>query len=199
MLLPVLLALSIQRPSTITFVRHGETVANKTGKYSEKTLNTFSAEGQLGVDRLTQRLVRGVKFDRILVSPSPRAMMTIAPYLRLTRQHAIIWPLLYECCTGRRPANAHPVPFKWGSRVSIPKEFRDLFELNPGQDRYPVAPKYNEGLSQVDAAIAEFKRLYSGGSILIVGHSGQGGHFIHELTGKWIKLDNAKEVVVRTP
>jgi broad specificity phosphatase PhoE len=183
----------------LTFVRHGETVANSTSVYNERTLNSFSDKGQKEVFDLTQRLVSGPSFDRILVSPAPRVLKTIAPYLRAKGLRATIWPLLYECCTGHRPKGAHATQFTYGEPIKIPSDLANLFILEPSHDRYPVAPQYNQGLAQVDASVSEFRKLYSKGRVLLVGHSGQGGHFIHELTGKWIKLDNAREISLRVP
>jgi len=184
-------AVAFQRGHTLTFVRHGETVANATGKYNSKTLNALSKRGQSQASALTQELLRQPRFDTILVSPAPRAMGTIAPYLRATHTQAVIWPLLYECCTGRRPKDAHATHFGFGARIRIPNEFAGLFRLIPGHDRYPQADKYNEGLCQVDASLSEYKSLYAKGRVLMVGHSGHGGHFIHALTGKWRKVENA--------
>ncbi len=190
---------TLRGPVSVTFVRHGETVANATGKYNSKTLNTLSAKGAKQAFDLSQRLEAGPRFDRILVSPAPRVMQTIASYLRATHTQATIWPLLYECCTGRRPKDAHATQFTYGEKIKIPAEFNGLFILEPGHDRYPIAPKYNEGLAQVDASVAEFKQRFTRGRILLVGHSGQGGHFIRALTGKWIKVDNAREIAVPLP
>ncbi len=134
------------------------------------------------------------RFDRILASPSPRVLYTIAPYLRRTGQRAVIWPLLYECCSGRRPHNAHPTSFKYGGRCVVPEDLKGLFVLMPGEERLPVSPDYNSGLAQVEQSVREFRSRFSRGTVLLAGHSGQGGHFIHEVTGRWIKLANAQPV-----
>ena len=182
-----------------TFVRHGETVANATGKYNSRSLNALSAKGQREVKALTAELLAEPKFDLILVSPSPRALKTIAPYLEASHQTAVVWPLLYECCTARRPKGAHATKFSYGPRIAIPIDLKPYFSLMPGETRFPEAASYNAGLAQVDAAVGEFRRKFAHGRMLLVGHSGQGGHFIHALTGRWIKLDNAKTVSVRYP
>jgi broad specificity phosphatase PhoE len=174
------------------FVRHGETLANATGHYSAATVDTFSPKGRQEVRALTGELLKMPRFDMILVSPSPRAIQTIAPYLVQTRQRAYVWPLLYECCTGRRPPGAKAAPFGFGSKISIPKGLEPYFVPIPGETRFPNAPSYNEGLGQVNATVSEFNRLYRGRNVLLVGHSGNGGHFLHELTGKWIQLKNAE-------
>ncbi len=187
------------KPTDLVFVRHGETVANATGKYNSKTLNVFSEKGQAGVDDLTRRLLSEPKFEKILVSPSPRALKTIAPYLRASHQKATVWPLLYECCTGHRPKNAAATRFSYGAKVVLPKDIADLFIVDPSRNRLPVASDYNAGLAQVEASIEEFRRSYAGTRILLVGHSGHGGQFLHAFTGRWQKVDNTKEIRVSIP
>ena len=182
----------------MTFVRHGETVANATGKYNSKTLNTFSSKGQKGVDALTQRLIAAPRFDRILVSPSERALRTIAPYLKATRQVATVWPSLYECCTGKPTPAVPGKGLKFGSKITIPKDIKALFTVEPGHDRLPVAPDFATGLVQVDQSVAEFRQRFNRGRLLIVGHSGHGGHFIHALTSVWHKIENTTEIVFST-
>lgn len=192
MIAAVAFLLASQTSCSVVFVRHGETEANATGHYSDRTLNTFSVKGSQEVASLTRSLVNAPKFTGILVSPAPRTLATIAPYLRATHQRALVWPLLYECCTGHRPPDAHPTPFAFGSVIKIPSAFTDLFTVLPTENRLPIAPDYDRGLSQVDAAVKEFLSRFSHGRVLVVGHSGMGGHFIHALTGRWQKLDNAK-------
>ena len=183
----------------ITFVRHAETVANATGKYNSRTLNSFSAKGQAQISALTDRLSQSLGFDHILVSPSPRAMSTIAPYLAATRQRAVIWPYLYECCTGRRPQGAHATSFGWGPKITVPADMSGLFSVPPGADRFPVAPDYNSGLAQVQAGLEAFRKMRLRGRVLLVGHSGQGGQMIFGLTGKRRKVDNATEITFALP
>jgi len=187
----VILVLPGFAPCVVTFVRHGETVANATGRYSNSTLNSFSAKGAAEVAKLTKFLESAPRFDLILVSPAPRTLATVAPYLAATHQKALVWPLLYECCTARRPAGSHPTSFSYGSRIEIPKQFANLFVLMPSENKLPDAPGYNEGLAQVDSAVQEFRSKFERPRVLVVGHSGMGGHFIHEFTGVWHKLDNA--------
>ena len=109
----------------LVFVRHAETVANATGQYSSSTIDRFSSLGESEVKTLTTKLEKEPFFDRIFVSPSPRALRTIAPYLRATHQRATIWPLLYECCTGHRPADAHPLVSNGDPASKYPKVSRN--------------------------------------------------------------------------
>lgn len=187
------LGLGIQAKTDLTFVRHAETVANATGRYNGRTLNTLSAEGGLQVAALTDRLLKERRWDMILVSPAPRAMRTIAPYLQKTHQKAQIWPLLYECCT-ERPRQKAAAKFSYGSRIEVPADLAPLFEIKPGSDRYPAPRNYGEGLAQVQAALSEFRSKYAGRRILLVGHSAHGGLFLKGLDGKARRVENAKEI-----
>lgn len=188
-----LLLLSAPKPTNITFVRHGETVANATGKYNMKTLNTFSEKGKKGVADLTARLLKQPKYDLILVSPSERALRTVAPYLKATRRKAVVWPLLYECCTGKKePIAKGPLPY--GPKIDLPKDIAAYFIIEPGHDKLPNAPKYGMGLVQVKDCLAEFNKRYLGKNLLIVGHSGHGGQFIYGLTGLRKHVENTKEI-----
>ncbi len=199
-MLPVVsLLVVLTGPTDLVFVRHGETVANATGRYNSRTIDTFSEVGKAEVQALTKQLLGQASFDRILVSPSPRVLRTIAPYLTATHRKGIVWPLLYECCTGRRPKNAAPSRFAYGETIRIPKDIAGLFTIEPGHNRYPVAPDYNAGLAQVNASLTEFQARFAGGRVLLVGHSGHGGQFLHALSGRWRKLENAREVEVDLP
>ena len=180
----------------VTFVRHAETVANATGRYNSRTLNVFSDLGNQQVKALTDRLVAGKPFDTILVSPSERALRTIGPYLRATGQKAIVWPLLYECCTGRRKG-AVATRFGYSGKVSIPPGLGGLFTIIPGSDRLPNSPTYGAGLAQVAECLKVFRAKYAKGRVLVVGHSGHGGHFWYGLTGNRRQVKNAEEMTTR--
>jgi broad specificity phosphatase PhoE len=175
----------------LVYVRHAETLANATGHYSDSTIDTFSVKGHEEVAELTQELLAMPRFARILVSPSPRVLRTIAPYLQATHQRATIWPELYECCTGRRPKGAHATRFAWGETVRIPSDLKKLFVTMPNDDRLPVSGNYNAGLAQVESAVSEFRLQFEKSRVLVVGHSGMGGQFLHALEGRWIQIKNA--------
>ncbi len=197
MLVPLFISLSMRSVTDFTFVRHGETIANATGKYNSQTIDTFSKKGQEQVNRLTQDLMTETQYDVILVSPSPRALYTIAPYLKAKGKKAIVWPLLYECCTMKRPADAHATTFKFGFKIAVPGPIAAQFTVKASENRYPMPSDYNEGLAQVNASVAEFRKKYAGKRVLIVGHSGHGGQFIKALTGKTMRVDNASPIKLR--
>lgn len=180
------------KPIDLTFVRHGETVANATGKYNSRTLNTLSALGEKQVKELTPRLARQPKFDAILVSPSPRALKTIAPYLAQTRQKATIWPELYECCT-ERPKQKEAKTFSYGAKIELGPELAPFF-IVPDGAKYPAPRNYGEGLAQVRVSLDQFRSRYAGMRVLVVGHSAHGGLFLKGLDGKSRHVKNAEEI-----
>lgn len=189
----LLAALVLAPPLHLTFVRHSETVANATGRYNSKTLNVFSERGEKLVASLTEGLLKAPRPDVILVSPSPRALRTIAPYLRRTGRKATVWPLLYECCT-ERPKKPSASSFGYGGKIEIPADVAGLFIVLPGQDRLPAPRGYGEGLAQVRESLRGFRARFHAGRVMLVGHSAHGGLFLRGLTGKAIRVENARPI-----
>lgn len=188
----LLFAIASRRTTEITFARHGETIANATGHYNARTLNVLSAKGEEQAAAMVDRLSKLGHFDVILVSPSERVLKTFAPYLKATHQQATVWPLLYECCTGKREPRPSKGKLRYGAKIRIEANLSPLYRLESGHDRYPDAPDYGNGLLQVDESLREFRAKYLGKRVLLLGHSAQGGQFIHGLTGKWHKISNAQ-------
>lgn len=181
----------------LVFVRHAETLANATGKYNSKTIDTFSPKGESQVKALLPVLLKEKKFDVILVSPSPRALKTVAPYLRDSHQRAYVWPLLYECCTSKRPKDAHATSFTYGGQINVPSVLTPYFQIGRYETKLPVAKDYNAGLAQVAECVKVFKQKYAGKRVLIVGHSGHGGQFLKAFTGKAFHVQNATPIRVK--
>ena len=192
-MLPLLAALIVAPPLHLTYIRHSETVANATGRYNAKTLNAFSARGAQLIGALTTKLEREPRPDTILVSPSPRALRTIAPYLRQTHQKATVWPLLYECCT-ERPKQPEAASFPYGAKIEIPADVASLFVVLPSQDRLPAPRGYGEGLAQVAKAVEGFRSRFHTGRVMLVGHSAMGGLFLKALTGRSLQVKNAEPI-----
>jgi len=186
-------------PAQIVFVRHGETQANATGRYNSRTIDSFSERGKEEVSALTVQL-EAMRFDAIVISPSPRALRTIAPYLRARHLTAEIWPELYECCDAhsRKVKGYTSWQVSFGAIVSVPKDLAGLFKLSPGDDRFILAPSYDDGLRQIRMAADHLRREFDGSGkiVLVVGHSLNGGRLIEALEGKkmagQVRPDNAK-------
>lgn len=183
----------------LVFVRHGETVANATGRYNSRTIDTFSQKGQKEVEALTKEL-DAMHFDGIVVSPSPRALRTIAPYLRAHHLVAAIWPELLECCDAhsKKIKGLSSPQVRYGGVITIPKDLAGVFVFAPGQNRYILAPSYDDGLRQIRLAADHLKQAFggTGKTVLVIGHSLHGGRMIELLEGKTmvgrIRPENAK-------
>ena len=193
-----LLALIPFQPTELTFVRHGQTVANATGRYNSETLNAFSERGKDQVTKLTSKLQK-MEFDAIIVSPSPRALKTVAPFLQRSGKKAEIWPELLECCHqdgAERNLPASP-EVKFGPKIEWDSSLNGLFTLRQDGQRYIEAPTYNDGLRQVEMTVKRIKDTWlgSGKRVLIVGHSIHGGMLVSKLLGGTrIALENAVPV-----
>src|SRR5579863_1945060 len=105
----------------IYFVRHGETVANATGKYNGATLNKLSPTGEKQAAAVAKELA-GVQIDAAIVSPSLRAELTAAETLREHHLKATIWPEFNECCTEHGEARKLPASKRLlkGAAVTVP-------------------------------------------------------------------------------
>jgi broad specificity phosphatase PhoE len=181
------LVVALQRPMELDFVRHGESLANATGKYNSRTIDTFSERGEKEVSALTKEL-NGQRFDAIVVSPSPRALKTIAPFLRAHGLRAEIWPELYECCDAntKKIKGLTSPQIRFGAKIKLPADLAPLFALVPNHDRFILAPSYDDGLRQIELAADRLKRTFGGTGkrVLVVGHSLHGGRMIELLEGK---------------
>lgn len=198
MLASTVLLLVAWTPTTLTFVRHAETIANATGRYNSQTLNAISNKGLVQTKTLTNTLLTQ-NFDDILVSPSPRALKTVAPYLERTGQQAEVWPELLECCHQKGKEKTKPAlpQVKLGQAIELPLAFRGLFKFRIGGERYIQAPTYADGRKQVELAKHRLLSKFSGSGkrVLLVGHSINGGKLIAMLTGgKTIKVENGKPI-----
>lgn len=167
-------------------MRHGETVANATGRYNGRTIDAFSDRGRKQVAALTQALTK-VRFDVIVVSPSPRALRTIAPYLAAhPGVKAEIWPELYECCDAhsRKIHGLTSAKVRYGGKIAPPADIARYFTLPPGKDKFILAPSYDDGLRQIRMAAARLRAEFPSKVVLVVGHSLHGGRLIELLEGE---------------
>jgi broad specificity phosphatase PhoE len=178
-----------QRTTTeVYFVRHGETEANATGHYNSKTINAFSTKGLAEVKSLPGRL-QAVHFNSAICSPSPRALFTAYEVLRAQNLRAEVWPEFNECCTqvGRaRKLPAHANPLHTVGPVRVPVSISRYFGRVPGHDQMIADGNYQDGLAVTQAAVTRFKSRFagSGRTVLVVGHSGQGGRFVELMLGQ---------------
>lgn len=189
-------------PTRLHLLRHGETVANQTGKYTKETLNVLSERGEEQVRDLTERLLAGPKFDAIVVSPVPRAMMSIRPYLARTKSVAEIWPSIAECCHQKDKTIRADAGLPLGQPVKIAAEDRPYFRVRPGAERWYAPADYAEGIKQVEALADQLTERFAGKGqrVLWVGHGIIGALLIAKMRDRKldlaVKLDNGQVTIL---
>jgi broad specificity phosphatase PhoE len=156
----------------IYFVRHAETQRNATGESNSGNYNTFSSAGVEQVNMLTNKL-KTMHFDAILVSPAPRALNTILPYLKETGQKAVIWPELTECCWQQDRGSIAEGQLTPGSPIELSDEQKEYFTFRDANSMRNYGNRsYADGIAQSHYAENLLRQHYfgSGKTILIVGH-----------------------------
>lgn len=156
----------------IYFVRHAETIKNATGIHNSGNGNDFSDKGNEQVTQLTDQL-KTLHFNAILVSPAPRALNTILPYLKESGQTGQIWPEFTECCWQSERNDIADGQLVTDSAIQLNQAQEPFFTFRDENARYNYANhNYADGVAQVRHGEALFAQRYlnSGKTILIVGH-----------------------------
>ena len=169
----------------IYFVRHAETIKNATGLHDSGTSNDFSDKGAEQVTMLTDRL-KALHFDAILVSPAPRALDTLLPYLKESGQAGEIWPELTECCWQREHSNLEGGRLIVDSAIQLNHAQQPYFTFRDEHASNNYANRsYADGVAQVRHAEELLKQRYfgSGKTLLIVGHYHAGRILLADLLG----------------
>lgn len=197
------LAARAARPTRLHVVRHAETVANQTGKYTKETLNVLSERGEEQRRQLTDRLLAQPKFDLIIVSPVPRAMMSIRPYLVASKAVAEIWPAIAECCHQKDKTIDPAALLPKGSDIKIKPEDAACFRTaEPDESRWYAPADYAQGIKQVEHLAAQIHARFSGSgkNVLLIGHGINGSLLIAKLLGRKldlkVNLENAQETLL---
>jgi broad specificity phosphatase PhoE len=177
----------------IYFVRHAETVANRTNHHSEDNARRFTQEGEAAALELVNKLAP-YHFDHILVSPLFRTRATILPYLQHNGLTAEIWPELAECCW--QPEKGAPVPetIRQGKAIVLEPEHAPFFTFrDENAKRYIDDRTYAEGLAQIKRSYELLKGRFGGRgeSILIIGHSLAGIRLLDEIIGEHNNITGA--------
>jgi broad specificity phosphatase PhoE len=159
------------------FVRHAQTLANAKGVTNTHTSSTFTDEGLAQIDTLTAAL-QGFHFDAILVSPTERTLLTIAPFLKASGQKGMVWPELTECCWQKERGDVASGQLVTSGEVRLTPEHAPLFGFRDSEGSKLYANRsYPDGVAQVNRAAELIRQRYgnSGKTLLVVAHyhSGQ--------------------------
>ena len=165
-------------------VRHAETVANVTQEYTDETQRRFSDKGQAEIRALARQL-GAEKIDRVIVSPTVRALKTIAPYLEQEKRNAEIWPELEECCWQDATGSERISELPRGARVEVDPSLEGLFRFR-SEDRshWYDARTAEESDFVVKRAVETIRDRFShtGETVVVVSHFHMGRKLIGALT-----------------
>jgi broad specificity phosphatase PhoE len=167
----------------IYLVRHGETMGNVTGNYTEENQRRFSERGLKQIDALTERL-QGYRFDEIIVSPLWRTQKTILPYLQQTGATAEIWPELMESDCGLSGDEQPAADITLGEEIERIDEEKFRYRDGNSTRLYACATR-KESLAQIQRGVSLLLERYrgTGKTILVVGHGCTGSRYAELLLG----------------
>jgi broad specificity phosphatase PhoE len=169
----------------VYILRHGETMGNVTGDYSEQNQRTFSPNGLKQVEDVPNRL-QGLPIHHILVSPLWRTQHTILPYLKATGMQAEIFPAIEECdcgINGREPDVGLTLRKQ---AAEIIEEGTNYFFFSGDLATARYAPTHPaEGAAILREAVDQILSRFGGTtqSVLLVTHSCTGGRLMELLLG----------------
>lgn len=169
----------------IYFVRHAQTVSNAKGVNNTKNSSTFSYDGVVQIDMLTEALGK-YRFDAILVSPTERTLYTILPYLLETGKKAEVWPEITECCWQRDRGDVEGGQLIQDKDIQLPSEIASQFTFRDRNSARAYGNhSYADGIAQVRRGAELIRQLYgnSGKTLLIVAHYHSGQVLLGELLG----------------
>jgi broad specificity phosphatase PhoE len=146
-------------PTTFYIVRHGESEANATSRFSGRLDSPLTERGRVQSVALAD-VLEDVAFDRIVATPLSRSMDTALVIARRRKMPVDVVPDLIEIDVGERTG----------------KTFDEVRGLPGWRDDGFVAWPGGETLEQVvERALRAMRRLHretAGGRILVVGHGG---------------------------
>jgi len=189
------------------FVRHAQTRANATHKYTKKNEKTISTKGRKQIVKLVRKLTKyHGPFDQIIVSPTVRTRETILAYLKeKPYQTAEIWPEVSECCWQKKDDGIKP-NYRNRGHIGLRKEHRSYFHFRSMSETdmaWHSSDSFADGKRQMAKALHLLKARYShsGKKILIVTHYYAGLKMMNALLGDDYKelhvFKNAKISLIR--
>lgn len=168
----------------VVFVRHGETVANVSGRYTSATVNRLTENGVRKASEVAALLSKET-FDEIIVSPAPRCVETAHHLLKRVGLRAAVWPELEEVSTSTLRDKSKGGKPELGGPIQLPPQLATWVRFDRKADRSHLrSDSEAAALVQVEwAARRLHQRARQGGKILVFGHSLIGSRIIEVLLG----------------
>jgi len=149
----------------IYFIRHGETEWSLSGQHTGTTEIPLNAEGEAKARQLKATL-RGIKFDRVFVSPRGRARRT------------------YELSGVKVPAKVEPDLAEWDYGDYEGLKSKAILAQRPDWNLFlhgcPGGESPKQVSARADRLVAKLKRMK--GKIALYSH----GHFGRVLGARWV-------------
>lgn len=168
----------LRPPTTLYFVRHGESEANAARRFAGQSDSPLTERGRRQAEAVAEELAK-VKFDRIVSSDLSRTRDTAEVIARRQGIGVEVIPELREIDVGERTGT----PFD--EARGLPNWSDDGFVAWPGGETLDGV------LARVLGAIDRLTRESPGKTILVVGHGGVNRILISHFLGILPKLDRS--------
>lgn len=166
----------------VIIMRQAETLAEGAPGDSPFNQRHFTETGLNQIAEWTD-LLRGQRFDAILVSPAYSALRTIQPYLEEASAQAEIWPDLKECCRQTDRTSERTPP---GEPILLEANQRPYFLLREGApDVAPGNETYADGVRRAHLVAEQIRARWAGSDarVLVVTHERTGAQLLEALLG----------------
>lgn len=150
--------------TTITFVRHGETVWHAENRYAGSTDVGLT---ELGLRQAAQlgEWARAARLDAVVTSDLDRSIRTAAPAVESTGLAPIVEPRLREVDFGAGEGHT-----KSEMRERFPEAVQ-RFHRWPAESPLPDGERGNAAVERAGAAVRQLLAGFPDGRILVVGHA----------------------------
>ena len=164
--------------TTFFFVRHGESEANASHRFSGRSDSPLTERGRQQAAAVADALAE-VPFDRIVATPLSRSLDTALVIARRRRMPVDVEPGLVEIDVGDR-TGAH-----FDEVRGLPEWKDDGFVSWPGGE------SLEQVLERGLRAVRRLARETSGGTVLVIGHGGVTRILVSHYLGLLPKLDRS--------
>ncbi|HEU5288970.1 MAG TPA: histidine phosphatase family protein [Candidatus Limnocylindria bacterium] len=164
--------------TTFFFVRHGESEANASHRFSGRSDSPLTERGRQQAVAVADALAE-VPFDRIVATPLSRSLDTALVIARRRRMPVDVEPGLVEIDVGDR-TGAH-----FDEVRGLPEWKDDGFVSWPGGE------SLEQVLERGLRAVRRLARETSGGTVLVIGHGGVTRILVSHYLGLLPKLDRS--------
>ena len=149
----------------IYFVRHGETLWNKTGRFQGHSDIALSFEGRLQAEKARDRLATE-RFDAVYSSDLSRAKETAEILCQDRKINIGIEQRLRECCFGQWEGKTYQ------EILDASPDMIQTWHSDPGSFTIPEGEAMDDVKGRVKDAVLDICKKHPDGQVLVVSHGG---------------------------